>query len=97
MISSRALVLTLAHPQILDIVSTSLKHVAEHELTGQARHAKSATDEALREAENLAFAERLKRVGYHDPRLDSIAGNGIMSELGGFSPEPLPHVDVRLF
>lgn len=41
--------------------------------------------------------EKLKRFGYHDPRIDVLAGNGIMSELGASGARgrtrPAAHAD----
>ncbi|KAL7413942.1 RNA12 protein-domain-containing protein [Mrakia frigida] len=68
--------------QILDVVSASLKHVSEHELEGQKKLVQTNANRVVVEAEEVAFSERLKRIGYHDPRMDDVAGNGLISEVG---------------
>ena len=64
--------------QILDVVGRSLGNVHAH-------HEKEVEDEAKRQESLQQQQERLKKIQrgeWHDGRLDCIAGNGIMSELG---------------
>lgn len=64
--------------QILDVVGRSLGNV-------HAYHEKETEDEARRQESLRQRRERLKKIQrgeWHDGRLDCIAGNGIMSELG---------------
>ena len=46
-----------------------------------------------REAAKEVDKERLRRFGYHDPRIDALAGNGIMSELGACQRDPSESVE----
>lgn len=68
--------------QVLDVVTSSLKQVVEHEEAVGRRLVVEQGYARTREAEQEVFKEKLKRFGYHDPRMDALAGNGIMSELG---------------
>ncbi|CED82195.1 Mitochondrial escape protein 2 [Phaffia rhodozyma] len=79
--------------QILDLVSSALKHVSEDSTLERTSGVKRKELCALRESERTELAERLKRIGWHDGRLDDLAGNGIMSELG-YGIERLLPTDV---
>lgn len=68
--------------QVLDVVTASLKTVGDHEEASRARKVEELGIAKTREAANEVDRERLRRFGYHDPRMDALAGNGIMSELG---------------
>lgn len=64
--------------QILEVVAKSLNNV-------QAYHEKEVEDEVKRQENLQQQRERLNRIRrgeWHDGRLDCVAGNGIMSELG---------------
>ena len=64
--------------QILDVVGRSLGNV-------HAYHEKEVENEAKKQRSALQQRERLKKIQrgeWHDGRLDCVAGNGIMSELG---------------
>ena len=64
--------------QILDVVGKSLNNVHAH-------HGKQVEDEAKRQESLRQRRERLKKIQrgeWHDGRLDCVAGNGVMSELG---------------
>ncbi|ORY30013.1 RNA12 protein-domain-containing protein [Naematelia encephala] len=67
---------------ILEIVGGALKDVS---LNKREEHQQSMKHEADRievEAEHAKRRELIMRGGWHDGRLDCIAGNGVMSELG---------------
>jgi hypothetical protein len=70
---------------VLDVVTASLKTVGDHEESLRARKVEELGLAKTREAAKEVEKERLRRFGYHDPRLDALAGNGIMSELGASS------------
>ena len=64
--------------QILDVVGTSLSNVHTY-------HEKVVEDEAKRRESAHQQREKLKKIQrgeWHDGRLDCVAGNGVMSELG---------------
>ena len=64
--------------QILDVVGRSLSNV-------HAYHEKEVEDEVKRQESARQQRERLKKIQrgeWHDGRLDCVAGNGVMSELG---------------
>ena len=72
--------------EILDVVGRSLINV-------HAYHEKEVEDEIKRQESVRQRRERLKKIQrgeWHDGRLDCVAGNGVMSELGigdeGFGP-----------
>lgn len=68
--------------QILEVTGTALKKV-NHSLRTSAQRAVKATQEAeARQAEEARTRARIRAGTWHDPRLDCIAGNGIISELG---------------
>ncbi|KAJ9121916.1 hypothetical protein QFC24_004498 [Naganishia onofrii] len=90
--------------QVLEVVGTALKDISagsrqQHE---QDQHERRQAME--REEEKRRRQELIRRGGWHDGRIDAIAGNGIMSELGfgieGLSGDDLaeshvvPGVDV---
>ncbi|KAI0818814.1 exonuclease [Irpex lacteus] len=68
--------------QVLDVVGTGLKGV---NTTYRKNHKKQLERERLnqlQEAENAKIRQRIKDGTWHDGRLDCVAGNGVMSELG---------------
>ncbi|KAG2115212.1 RNA12 protein-domain-containing protein [Suillus discolor] len=68
--------------QILEVTGTALKKV-NHSLRTSAQRAVKATQEAeARQAEEARTRARIRAGTWHDPRLDCIAGNGVISELG---------------
>lgn len=85
---------------ILETVASALKDTSTR---SQKRHQSEivhSLDEAELEEQRARIRELIARGGYHDGRLDCIAGNGVMSELGlgdepiyeyemGASPPPL--------
>lgn len=68
--------------QVLEVVGSALKETSESRREAQKDSIRK--EEELREAATAKAdrAERLKRGIWHDGRLDCIAGNGVMSELG---------------
>ncbi|KAG0706364.1 RNA12 protein-domain-containing protein [Suillus ampliporus] len=68
--------------RILEVVGTALKQV-DHSLRDSAQRSVKAAQEAeARQVENARTRARIRAGTWHDPRLDCIAGNGIISELG---------------
>ncbi|KAG1759396.1 RNA12 protein-domain-containing protein [Suillus occidentalis] len=68
--------------QILEITGTALKKVNHSLRTSAQRAVKAAQDADKRQAEEAWTRARIRAGTWHDPRLDCIAGNGIISELG---------------
>jgi hypothetical protein len=80
---------------ILETVGVALKDTSTR---ARKRHQASivhSIDQAEIEQERARIRELIVRGGYHDGRLDCVAGNGIMSELG-FGEEPLNESDMTL-
>lgn len=76
---------------MLDVVGTGIRHVNSRKQKDLKKQ-KTASQKALeREAEQALFAEEIRKGIWHDGRLDCVAGNGVMSELGvgieRFSPD----------
>ncbi|GJE86794.1 exonuclease [Phanerochaete sordida] len=68
--------------QILEVVGTALRDV---NADARKRRAKRQEEERVRAAfaeQEARVRERIRAGTWHDPRLDCVAGNGIMSELG---------------
>ncbi|KAI5124079.1 hypothetical protein M0805_003906 [Coniferiporia weirii] len=68
--------------QILEVVGTGLKRASTHELQRTQRKIAAAEDLTTRQREEARRRSALHRGTWHDPRLDCVAGNGVMSELG---------------
>ncbi|KAG1819493.1 RNA12 protein-domain-containing protein [Suillus subaureus] len=68
--------------QILEVTGTALKKV-NHSLRASAQRAvKTAQQAEKQRAEEVRTRARIRAGTWHDPRLDCIAGNGIICELG---------------
>lgn len=68
--------------QVLDVVGTGLRHV---NTTYKEQHARKLERERKAELERADMAktrEKIMEGRWHDGRLDCVAGNGVMSELG---------------
>lgn len=68
--------------EVLDVVGSALKRVnSNHVKKAAAAH---AHDQALerRQSEEILRRQRIRGGLFHDGRLDCVAGNGVMSELG---------------
>lgn len=68
--------------QILEVTGTALKKINHSLRTSAQRAVKAAQEVEARQAEQVRTRARIRAGTWHDPRLDCIAGNGIMSELG---------------
>ncbi|KAJ8593905.1 hypothetical protein M405DRAFT_930530 [Rhizopogon salebrosus TDB-379] len=68
--------------RILDVVGKALNNVNHILCTSAQRSVKAAQDAEVRRAEDARTRARIRAGTWHDPRLDCVAGNGIMSELG---------------
>ncbi|KAG2158089.1 RNA12 protein-domain-containing protein [Suillus bovinus] len=68
--------------QILEVTGTALKKVNHFLRTSAQRAVKAAQEAEARQAEEARTRARIRAGTWHDPRLDCIAGNGIISELG---------------
>jgi hypothetical protein len=67
---------------MLDIVASSLKDVSAHGLEHRRKAQEHAQDEVLIAINEAHEMQQIKLGVWHDGRLDCVAGNGIMSELG---------------
>ncbi|KAH8108444.1 RNA12 protein-domain-containing protein [Phellopilus nigrolimitatus] len=68
--------------QMLEVVGTGLKHASAHELQ-RVEHARSSADAAEeRRTEEARRRAALNLGTWHDPRLDCVAGSGVICELG---------------
>jgi len=68
--------------QVLEVVGSALKETSESRREAQKdaiRKAEEVREQAMAKVDRT---ERIKRGIWHDGRLDCIAGNGVMSELG---------------
>ncbi|GHJ88128.1 hypothetical protein NliqN6_4530 [Naganishia liquefaciens] len=79
--------------QVLEVVGTALKDISMSERKQRDAEELERTQAAEREQERRHRQEMIRRGGWHDGRLDAIAGNGVMSELG-FGMEELTANDL---
>ncbi|EKD02278.1 hypothetical protein A1Q2_03425 [Trichosporon asahii var. asahii CBS 8904] len=79
---------------MLDVVTTALKGVTQDEQEDRLEAARHAEREKKTHFMHEAARESINNGTYHDGRLDCIAGNGVMSELG-FGQEPMTSKDAR--
>ncbi|KDQ60596.1 hypothetical protein JAAARDRAFT_67035 [Jaapia argillacea MUCL 33604] len=68
--------------QILEVVGSALKRVTTSHRDAFERRLKELRMEEDRKAQEARRRERIMNGTWHDPRLDCVAGNGVMSELG---------------
>lgn len=68
--------------QILEVVGTGLRSVNADRRKQRQKQLEEEHAAQLRAADEARLRERIIEGTWHDPRLDCIAGNGIMSELG---------------
>lgn len=68
--------------QILNVVGVALQGVSSLHRSAIRRQARNHEYEAIRQADELRQKDEIRRGTWHDGRLDCVAGNGIMSELG---------------
>lgn len=68
--------------QILEIVGGALKDTSNHVREGHKQVRKDKEDEERMNEERRRRLDLIRRGAWHDGRLDCVAGNGIMSELG---------------
>ena len=68
--------------ELLDVVGSALKNATSHQRTRKARAAESSASAIRRAEEEQQRRSRMMKGTWHDGRLDCVAGNGIMSELG---------------
>jgi hypothetical protein len=78
---------------ILETVAVSLKDTSTRTRKRHQASIVHSIDQAEIREERERIRERIVRGGYHDGRLDCVAGNGIMSELG-FGDEPISEDDM---
>lgn len=79
---------------MLDVVTGALKGVTEDEQEDRREAQRHAEREKKMHWANEAEREAIRNGTWHDGRLDCIAGNGVMSELG-FGQEPMTRKDAR--
>lgn len=68
---------------LLEVVGSALINATTHERTRTAREAESSAVAVRRVEEEKRRRARMMMATWHDGRLDCVAGNGVMSELGG--------------
>jgi RNA12 protein len=79
---------------MLEVVGTALVGVSSSHKNAIQRNIKGQELEEEKRAEEASRSERIRRGIYHDGRLDCVAGNGIMSELG-FGDELMTSDDME--
>ena len=90
---------------ILQVVASGLQGVSTQYATQVQRQAEHEQWKVQEEEHRAELVERIKRGTYHDGRIDCVAGNGVMSELGigdermtekdGQAPPPVPVIDEQ--
>jgi len=78
---------------ILDVVGNALKDVSTHAQEDQQEAVRHAEDKIRIAQEHEDRRQLIMQGGWHDGRLDCIAGNGVMSELG-FGEERMTEADL---
>ncbi|KZO99417.1 exonuclease [Calocera viscosa TUFC12733] len=78
--------------QVLEVVGKGLEGVSKHHKAQVARREEYAKNEASEKEQEEARSELIRLGAWHDGRIDCVAGNGIMSELG-FGDELLRESD----
>ncbi|WWC69163.1 uncharacterized protein I206_103099 [Kwoniella pini CBS 10737] len=68
--------------QMLEIVGGALKDVSTHAQQEHQQEAQHLKDDAANAIERERRRRLIARGGWHDGRMDCLAGNGVMSELG---------------
>lgn len=68
--------------QILTVVGTALKGVSSSHRAAIKRKIKGAEHEQMEKEAEARRRDQIRRGTWHDGRLDCVAGNGVMSELG---------------
>ncbi|KIM87636.1 hypothetical protein PILCRDRAFT_815213 [Piloderma croceum F 1598] len=86
--------LTQQLQQMLEVVGTALVGVSSSHRNAIQRKIKRQELEEEKRAEEASRSERIRRGIYHDGRLDCVAGNGVMSELG-FGDELMTSDDME--
>lgn len=79
--------------QVLEVVGSALKNVSLHTRDEQAKEIKAKAEAKEAERHRRRRREAIIRGGWHDGRLDCVAGNGVISELG-FGQELLTESDM---
>jgi hypothetical protein len=79
--------------QVLEIVAGALKDTTTHIRDNHKRKRQDEADELKMDEERLRRLDLIKRGAWHDGRLDCVAGNGVMSELG-YGEEPTLRTDL---
>ncbi|KAL7421170.1 mitochondrial escape protein 2 [Cryptotrichosporon argae] len=78
---------------ILEVVGGALKDVSVRSEEDRQQAIANAKDQIELQAEKQRRQELIIRGGWHDGRLDCVAGNGVMSELG-LGEEPVADADM---
>ncbi|PFH47169.1 hypothetical protein AMATHDRAFT_77324 [Amanita thiersii Skay4041] len=81
--------------QILHVTTTALRGVASKHRAQIERHIKQQEEESKAKLERAKLHAKLRNGTWHDGRIDCVAGNGVMSELG-FGDEPLDSEGAEL-
>lgn len=79
--------------QVLEIVGTALKDTTTHIRDNHKQKRQDQADELKMEEDRHRRLDLIKRGAWHDGRLDCVAGNGAMSELG-YGEEPTFESDL---
>lgn len=73
----------------MDVSATALKSLADEAKGARQKAADSERERKAMFIEQAGFVDNVRRGNIHDGRLDCVAGNGIIGELGmGLEPEP---------
>ena len=74
--------------EMLEVIGTGLKSVREARKKDLEHQKQTATEDETHRVEEHARWEDIMKGAWHDGRIDCIAGNGVMSELG-YGDEPM--------
>ncbi|KIJ60595.1 hypothetical protein HYDPIDRAFT_32020 [Hydnomerulius pinastri MD-312] len=90
--------------QILEVVGTALKNVNRNLHNTAKQTVKAEREAEARKAEATRTRDLIRRGIWHDGRLDCVAGNGVMSELGvgdesfsGVDSDIVDGIEARMF
>lgn len=80
--------------QVLEVVGASLKDISDHNREERIKAVEHQKERAERKREEAERSRLISLGAWHDGRLDCVAGNGIMSELG-FGVEDISERDTQ--
>lgn len=80
--------------QVLEVVGASLKDISDHNREERVKAVEHQKERAERKREEAERSRLIALGAWHDGRIDCVAGNGIMSELG-FGVEDISERDTE--